>query len=470
MKKSEQFLSLAIFILYAGLGLVLLYYHEPWRDEAQAWLLARDLSVFELKLQMPYEGTPMLWHLLIMPFAKFNFPYWSMRVLHYIIALFIVYLFLYKSPFPIWLKTLYVFSFLMLFDYCVVARNYNISLLLLFILAILWETRTKYPLRCLVVVALLFNTNVHSFGLAFAIMAVCVWEIYRSDTPRRKKAFLISVPILGMLLLFYQIIGASDNMHYGLFQYSFLGAPIVTLIGGFTSLYTLPSFVNVFVLALILMMLSVFFFDLYREKNLAVLFIFVFSYIWLFYVFSFKYLGGFRHHVFFLNTLIFCLWIAGKNLEKWNKDVVLFLLAFFLLLSVARAGVTYTQEVVLPFSCSREVANFIKRNEMENEIIVAYHSSWGSSVLPYFSDLEFWYPDVEDFGTFVTWNETYAANQDLDIGEILTRAEKVHARYFLFDWEVPYRIARQYHLRLIFQSDPSFGYGNENYYFYQLDG
>ena len=54
--------------------------HENWRDEAQAWLLARDLSIPELFEQMSYEGHPCLWHLLLMPLVRLGLPYISMAL------------------------------------------------------------------------------------------------------------------------------------------------------------------------------------------------------------------------------------------------------------------------------------------------------------------------------------------------------------------------------------------------------
>ena len=55
---------------YALLTSILVAHHEPWRDEVDAWLTARDetpLAVFKLA---GYSGTPALWYLLQMPFAK----------------------------------------------------------------------------------------------------------------------------------------------------------------------------------------------------------------------------------------------------------------------------------------------------------------------------------------------------------------------------------------------------------------
>ena len=40
--------------------------HEPWADEAQAWLIARDATLYDLLFELPSgELNPSLWHLLL---------------------------------------------------------------------------------------------------------------------------------------------------------------------------------------------------------------------------------------------------------------------------------------------------------------------------------------------------------------------------------------------------------------------
>src|ERR1035441_8923007 len=41
-------------------------YHEKWADEAQAWLIARDLNLRTIWFyELRYEGTPGLWHTML---------------------------------------------------------------------------------------------------------------------------------------------------------------------------------------------------------------------------------------------------------------------------------------------------------------------------------------------------------------------------------------------------------------------
>ena len=48
-----------VFALYAILLAAVVSEHEPWMDEAQAWLLAKDSSLTELFVKyLRYEGSP----------------------------------------------------------------------------------------------------------------------------------------------------------------------------------------------------------------------------------------------------------------------------------------------------------------------------------------------------------------------------------------------------------------------------
>jgi len=49
-----------------------MYFHEPWFDEVQAWMIARCATIKELLTVIPhYEGHPPLWHMILMPIVEY---------------------------------------------------------------------------------------------------------------------------------------------------------------------------------------------------------------------------------------------------------------------------------------------------------------------------------------------------------------------------------------------------------------
>src|SRR5215203_1893073 len=102
----------AIFVAYAAVLTIAVAHHEPWMDEAQAWLLAKDTNPVELFVQyLRYEGSPGLWHLILMVPAKLGFPYVTLNIVSAVIAAAGVFLFLRFSPFPPAVKILFPFSY-----------------------------------------------------------------------------------------------------------------------------------------------------------------------------------------------------------------------------------------------------------------------------------------------------------------------------------------------------------------------
>ena len=108
--------------LYAAMLIILVPRHEPWFDEAQAWLIARDDDPLQMLAQtMRYEGSPALWHLLLMLPAKLGLPYAVLNWVSAILATCGLFVFLRFAPFPWLLKAIFPFTFYMLYQYAVVA-------------------------------------------------------------------------------------------------------------------------------------------------------------------------------------------------------------------------------------------------------------------------------------------------------------------------------------------------------------
>ena len=70
---------LPVFAVYLSIVGVTVGHHEPWLDEAQGWLIARDATWSDLLRTIPrYEGSPILWHLLLRLPARCGLPYASL--------------------------------------------------------------------------------------------------------------------------------------------------------------------------------------------------------------------------------------------------------------------------------------------------------------------------------------------------------------------------------------------------------
>jgi hypothetical protein len=191
-------LTLAVF---AALVIASGVHHEPWFDEAQAWLIARDNNPWTLLTSgVRYEGTPALWHLILWVVQRLGLPYGELWLVSGALAVGGAALVVYKSPFPLWMRIGLIFSYFFAFQYAVVARSYALDLVLLPALAALFEQRTARPLLYAGLLALLANTNAHSFVLSSVLALELLWTL-RERVLARDALALLAIGLYGSAAL-----------------------------------------------------------------------------------------------------------------------------------------------------------------------------------------------------------------------------------------------------------------------------
>jgi hypothetical protein len=196
--------KLAILLLYCALLAYMISVHEPWYDELQAWLLARDANPLTLFWKyMRYDGHPWLWHLTLMIPAKLGLPPFTMNLISGIIATISVYLLLFRSRFPVVLKVLLPFSYFLFYQFAVVARNYCLITLLLFLIAMVFPQRDLKFYTYVFLLCLLANVSIHGTLIASSLLFVH-WVFLRKEWSaldrRAKRKQLIGTAVFLMLL------------------------------------------------------------------------------------------------------------------------------------------------------------------------------------------------------------------------------------------------------------------------------
>jgi hypothetical protein len=480
-KDNSVIWAVLVLLLYSALNIIVLIHHEPWEDEAQAWLIARDLDIISIFKQMGYEGTPALWHMLLVPFAKAGLPYMSEFILHLIIAITAVTVFVLYAPFSRLTKVLFIFSYYMAYEYSIIARSYSLSILLLFLIAALYVKRFEHPIRYSILIFLLFNTNVHSFFIASSLTILFAWELRKNKERAGLSRIAVLVMLTGGLLTFLQLLSPPDNIHYGIVEEISLLAPFASIAYAFFPWHASNYFP--FDLRLIAVVISFLIFctiilSLIRKP--AALFILVISFSGLFYIFTFKYTGAIRHYGLILIMFLFALWISryysdsqirllevssNINLSKLSIATINFCLA----LSLLYASDIQYMDYKYTFSGAKKMASFIKRNHLDEYIIVAHHSAITHALLPYLPDKKFWYADIENYGTFITYNKKYLAGRTISNSEVIRRAGRAFAdkSNILLLLTTPLDFPELDGFRLLYKVDKVFGYAHEKFYLYK---
>ena len=162
--------AIGITLLFSVVGIVAALHHEMWRDEIQAWLVARDSSsLFDLAYNLKYEGHPALWYLCLYVLTRLTRSPVVMQAFHLLCASATVYVFVRYSPFNRLQKLLFAFGYFPLYEYSIISRSYGIGVLLLFVFATLFRQRYTKTLWVVVVLGLAAHTSMHVLIIVVAI-------------------------------------------------------------------------------------------------------------------------------------------------------------------------------------------------------------------------------------------------------------------------------------------------------------
>lgn len=170
----------AVLVIYTIAHLCMAIFHEPFFDEAEAWQIAKCVSLKTLLFETThYEGHPPLWHLLLMPLAKAGAPYEvSLTLVSLVFMGAAVFLILWYAPFPRIVRLLLPFTYFYFYQYGVISRVYCLMTLEFVLLAIAYRVRNDKPGRYVTVLMLLCVTSAYGVVIAGGLALVWLWEIW----------------------------------------------------------------------------------------------------------------------------------------------------------------------------------------------------------------------------------------------------------------------------------------------------
>ncbi len=171
-------LTMLALVGYGILVLAAVHRHEPWADEAQSWLLARDASLLHLwGTLLHYEGTPGLWQTLVHVLIGLGLPYSAYGFVSASLGFAAVYFLLRYAPLPFYIRLLLPFTYYLCYQYAVIARSYALIAPLLFAIAAIYPYARSRPALTTALLALLAGVSVHGF-----LISACIWvSIYVSE-------------------------------------------------------------------------------------------------------------------------------------------------------------------------------------------------------------------------------------------------------------------------------------------------
>jgi len=367
-----------VLVLYVVVVAFAAVVHEPWWDEAQAWLLARDASVSDLvTVHLSYEGHPPLWYLILSIPAKSGLPYGAMKWTAILMATIGVAFLLFRlKNVPLIVRALLPFSFFVAYQFTVVARSYVLVPPILWALAAIYDQRARlFPLFVVLLIAL-SNVSIHGLGIAGGLFLLFLIDLARrriAISELSQRAFLIGAFLLALNTVFLIVIlwppvnlktGPLVDLSFSASRFGEVGFWILRemMWGGLDEMSNAVGIIVLLSVLTAFMLLMVF---LRRRQALL---IFLLPTIGMLPVAALYF--GLWHEGLFFFVLLFALFVAWQRKpsspDRRSLDfAVVCIIAIVLLRHAQWTAQSVRYDAAHPFTGSRDAAEFIAHNHLD---------------------------------------------------------------------------------------------------------
>lgn len=433
--------TLCLLLFWLAIVVGVSSFHEMWRDEVRALSLALSPGSFlGLPAALKNEGHPLVWYLILRLGFQIVHSTLILKFAAITIAFIAIFQFYRFAPFYSWFKVLFLFTFLPLYEYSVMARNYGISMMFFFSIACFYSQRNERPVLVSVLLITLAHTNIHSAILAFFLTAFWFIDLFyeekRISWPKtgRLMLFFFTLVILGLVLavltvlpdknsivlqgpplkvrellvalwecvkhpggpydiIFHGIPGWGRDLLMWIFGIGLLVRPAaaVILIGGIVCVGTFFSIGYAGVL---------------RHQGLV--FIFIITIYWIV-------LREFSHRQ-----------VSGRLLGSIFKSVVYVILPAIFLIHIAGSFQKIHRDLTQDMSSSKAFGKFIKDNSQFGDAIIIGEPDMRLESLPYYVSNRIYVPREGRFQNFVRL--TSRNRQELSLGELLETARSLKVK------------------------------------------
>ncbi len=445
---SVQPYHLVVIVVFFVLGLLNVLHHELWRDEMQAWSLAYHSDTLgNLYQNTRYEGHPMLWFLILFLVKSVTTNVMAMQFVHLLIAGAAVVVFLLYSPFSRLQKVLYSFGYFAVYEYCVISRNYGISVLLLFLCCVLLTRENKRYILLGILLVLLAQTNIFFTILAVMLAGYALLDywLYPSGkfawrTPSSSLVVGALIFIIGLVATAYNVIPPPDGGWASDWNFELKpGAMVVPITHIWDSYVPIPRLTrefwntNVFdwlgallfehhgkLIRMIKLSISigiiVYLLLLFIRKP-TVFFLFAFGTLVIMAFGYVKYLENLRMRhlgsLFFLLIASYWLFYYAPSIRipfrriAWASDFCnkyrQAVLTAILVTGVLGAGVAVYMDYRYPFSESKDVADFIEDNGYKAYPTAGIFDFAMTPIAGYLGK-DIYYPQANRWGSYIIWD------------------------------------------------------------------
>ena len=443
----ERSARLALLALWAVAVLYLAWHHVPWRDEVRALSIAlQGEGMIEMLRGLQGEGHPALWYLLLRGAHMLVPVPQVLPALALLIAAGAMALLVWRAPFRPLTIALILFGAFGLHEFTIIARNYGMSMLLLFAIAALYPKWRDRGVLIGLLLALLCNTNVPANLIAAALLGFWLVELVSEEGLRWTRKHWIwaanaAVAAAGVLLCFLTVYppahdAAAVSVESNFTLSSVLGAIFNPAIS-FED-FLAPQLAGQFWVAPFLTVL-LFGAVVGLAHRPAALLSALGTLVGLCLFFTLIYPSYYRHQALFLVFLITLYWLAANGRggtwpERWRAERLgratrLGGAAFTVLMAMQVATSIWLltrQASDVPYSRARDVAELLEREGLGDAILMSDDDVLVEP-MPYYVGNPLYLPRERRFGAVVAFDRH--PRNDLTLDDLLGDARMLSAQH-----------------------------------------
>lgn len=397
-----------ILIIYGLLNLYLVYIHEPWRDEIHAWLMAKSYSIGDLIKESRFDGHPILWNLILMPFAKLGAPIITLNLVSYGMMLISAYLVLFKIKMPLLIKIIALFTIPFTYAFSAISRNYTLVIMIMTIIGVYYDKRSEKPILYSILIALLVHTHALAWGLvagltlSFHFTEIINYFRSKKNTANIKKVVGgLLIIVVSTILVVLELYG-NNNPNYGVIA---------------------DDYVNQCLKMMYMIMLCIVLLAIISKSGYKGSFVILMGFVFQIIIYKFFYSSILFQRLILIYAFLFfyvmLTYNEGKNDNYRWMNYALYLV--FLVFGCISFFDMMVKDIKEPFSAAKDMANYINKNLRGEELFYIDALVIGQTMIPYLNKAKLY--DI------VYEEEVTSANRPYDYVKVLSTINNLDSKY-----------------------------------------
>ncbi|MFQ5335792.1 MAG: hypothetical protein ACE5DN_06935 [Flavobacteriales bacterium] len=451
-----------------------LSFHELWKDEWQAWLLAtKPDTLSEVFKMLPLEGHPPLWYLIQRGFhislvsAGISLPgEQAIQLLHLAIYSGSLFILLVCFRLPLWMRLGFALTYFFGFEYGIVNRGYALVMLLGFLLSLYAVDFKKHTALCAALLFMLCMSEV--YGLFMSLSFAFFMAMQQQEGAGLKKLLLLASSLSGSFVFLLLLTSPTAMGTYTLHQFS--AFDWLSFVRSFQSLlvnvfwvgtvHTVQVGISVFGLLASTAILFILWF--YFRQNKRLLTTYAVYFMPMFFFTSLVYPGGLRQWGMHLVFLVMMLQLDGFRFSALRGKLMGGFIISILLFHLPFNARILMRDYHFPFSNSIKAGRYLKEQIGKDAPVFVVNKFFCTPVAGYADRALYSFPDGKQF-TYFRWREKLYIP---DIRDLIYQKNRMGVSELLLLSYKPLDLLKYPGLKTVARFD-QYNIRQENYYLYK---